>query len=105
MPVRQLRPRKPTPSARALKDRLLAEWRNADSTAAQPVILEERGGSNQPIHIYVVWDDWASLSDVERSEVIVEAFEDRYGKDEALNMTVAMGLTTAEADRLAIPYQ
>src|SRR5580692_8772488 len=104
MPVRQMGPRRPNPSARSLTDRLVAEWRAAQSSAAQPIILEQRGGPNQPVHIYVVWDDWEALSGVERSEVIMEAFEERYGKPETLNVTVAMGLTVAEADRLRIQY-
>lgn len=105
MPVRQLRPQQHGPHAKAFKERLLAEWKNPDDTASQPVILEQRGGTNQPMHVYVVWDDWAALSDVERSEVIMEAFEEHYGHAEAMNVTVAMGLTTAEADRLGIPYR
>lgn len=105
MPVRQMGPRRPNPSARNLTNRLIAEWRAQQSTADQPIILEERGGPDQPVHIYVVWDDWEALSGVERSEVIMEAFEERYGKAATLNVTVAMGLTPAEADRLGIEYQ
>jgi hypothetical protein len=105
MPVRQLGAKPSGPQTKAFKERLVAEWKNPDNTATQPVILEKRGGTNQPVHVYVVWDDWAALSDVERSEVIMEAFEEHYGHAEAMNVTVAMGLTTAEADRLGIPYR
>src|SRR5438132_2656746 len=79
MPVKQLGPRKPTGKAMDLRDRLIAEWRNPDSRAAQPIILEERTGHDQPIHVYVVWDDWVAIGNIERSEVIMDAFEQRYG--------------------------
>ncbi|MDQ3081488.1 MAG: hypothetical protein M3R07_04660 [Gemmatimonadota bacterium] len=105
MPVKQMGQRQPSPAAAALRERLVAEWRHPDENATQPIILEERGGANQPLHVYVVWDAWADLSGIERSELIVEAFEERYGAQQALNVTVAMGLTMSEADRLGIAYQ
>jgi len=105
MPVRQLDRRQPSPAARELVQRLAAEWRTPNSAAAQPVILEERSGPDRPMHVYVVWDEWADLSGVERSEVVMDAFEQRYGREQALNVTVAMGLTTAEAERLNIPFK
>jgi hypothetical protein len=97
--------RQPSPTARVLVERLTAEWKDTNSTASQPIILEERNGSDRPVHVFVVWDEWADLGGVERSEVVMEAFEQRYGRDEALNVTVAMGLTPAEAERLNIPYK
>ena len=105
MPVKQLQRHRPSPAARVLVQRLAAEWSNSSSTAPQPVILEERNGPGGPMHVYVVWDDWADLSGVERSEVVMEAFEQRYGHEQALNVTVAMGLTTQEAERLNIPFK
>ena len=105
MPVKQLERHRPSPSARVLVQRLAAEWSSPSSTASQPVILEERNAPDGPMHVYVVWDDWADLSGVERSEVVMEALEQRYGREQALNVTVAMGLTTPEAERLNIPFK
>jgi hypothetical protein len=105
MPVRQLAPKKPPAKASQLVSRLVSEWAHPDSSAAQPIILEEREGVNRPVHVYVVWDDWADLTAVERSEVVMEAFIQRYGQEESLNVTVAMGLTPSEADNLQIPYK
>ena len=105
MPVKRLIPRQPPASAQTLRDRLIAEWRNPASTAAQPVILEEAGGANQPSHVYVIWDDWRDLGQIERSEIIMDAFESVHGRDRSLNVTVAMGLTVEEADRIGIRYQ
>ncbi|MBI4578968.1 MAG: hypothetical protein HY718_04645 [Planctomycetes bacterium] len=105
MPVRPLPKRPPSPEAPTLKNRLVREWRNKKSTAAQPIILQESGESSQPIRVYVIWDDWKEVSGIERSEIIMDAFEAVHGKRKALNVTVAMGLTSAEADRMGIHYQ
>src|SRR5437868_4310962 len=104
MPVRQMGPRQPSQAAVQLRDRLSAEWRNPNSVAEQPVILEERDAAGRLVHIYVVWDEWASLSGLERSEIIMDACEERYGQNNSLNVTVAMGLTKVEADRFGIRY-
>jgi hypothetical protein len=105
MPLRQLQPRQLSSDARELKDRLIAEWRSPDPAAQQPVILEESGHPNQPLHVYVIWDEWAPLPQVERSEIIIDAYQERYGQAQSLNVTVAMGLTPEEADRMGIRYR
>jgi hypothetical protein len=105
MPVRKMLKRRPNPEAADLTDRLVAEWKAKASKAEQPVIIEEGGGPHQPLHVYVVWDEWGELNQLERSTIIVDAFERRYGKTKALNLTVAMGLTPREADRMGIEYE
>lgn len=106
MPVRQISTRRqPTPEAQDLTRRLVDEWRASESNAAQPVILELRRSKDEPMELYVVWDEWTPLDGVERSEIIMDAFEQRYGRDEFTNVTVAMGLTAREADRMGVPYK
>lgn len=105
MPVKKLIRTPASAQTASLRQRLLDDWRNPASNAAQPVILEERADADQPIHVYVIWDEWASLSMVERSEIIMDAYEERYGPASSVNVTVAMGLTSPEADRLGISYQ
>ena len=105
MPVKKMVRTGPSPSAAELTRRLVEEWRNPESTAAQPVILEESQGANQPRHVYVIWDEWEDLSQTERSEIIMDAYEQRYGLEQSLAVTVAMGLTAEEADRMGIRYE
>lgn len=105
MPVKKLIRVPASAEAATLRSRLVDDWRNAASNAAQPVILEEGGGANQPLHLYVIWDDWSELSMVERSEIIMDAYEEIHGAGSGMHVTVAMGLTSAEADRLGISYQ
>lgn len=105
MPVKKFSKRTPPPVAADLKKRLVQEWSKIRSTAAQPIILEDRGRGKQPVRIYVVWDDWNELSGIERSEIIMDAFEEVHGESEAVNVTVAMGLTPLEADHMGIQYK
>jgi hypothetical protein len=105
MPVKKLVRVPRSPNAVSLRQRLAAEWSNPASSAPQPVILEERRGAGQPLHVYVIWDEWAPLGMVERSEIIMDAYEDSHGTAPSLDVTVAMGLTESEADRMGIGYQ
>ena len=105
MPVKKLVPSGPSPAAQALLNRLVDEWRQPDPNAKQPIIIEQSGGQGQPTHLYVVWDDWAPLGSIERSEVIMDAYEQLRGRAGAASVTVAMGLTPDEADRLGIRYR
>jgi hypothetical protein len=102
MPVKQLHRRTSDPEVQSLLTRLVEEWRNPNPQAAQPIILEERDERGGSIHIFVIWDDWGALSNVERSEIVTDAFEQRYGSSAILNLTLAMGLTPVEAERLGI---
>lgn len=88
--------------AARLVSRLADELRQPAPGEAQPLILLEGGDAEHPQHIYVIWDEWRDISGIERSEVIMEAFEHAKGKDRCLDVTLAMGLTSAEAKRLNI---
>ena len=104
MPVKPLQPRQPTPDQVALRERLSQEWRAPTKDAEQPVILEERDAQGRLGRVYVVWDDWGGISGVDRSEIILDACEERYGREGSRDVLVAMGLTRAEADRMRISY-
>ncbi len=105
MPLKQIGPRRPSPKGEQLVQHLVKEWRNPQPGAGQPVILEERDAAQRLVHVYVVWDEWQSLEADERAEVVLEACKEAKGSDVTLDVTVAMGLTPAEADRLRIPYR
>lgn len=105
MPVRKLVRSGPSPTGQALLARLVDEWQRPAPGAQQPIIVEESGGQGQPVHLYAVWDDWAPLGTIERSEVIMDAYEQVQGQGGTTNVTVAMGLTPIEAERLGIRYR
>lgn len=85
-----------------LYKQLKQEWANPQNKAKQPLIIEEAKTSDQPIHLYVVWDKWADLDQETRSEIIISVYENVKGTEASLMVTVAMGLTTAEAKRMNI---
>src|SRR3974390_2443932 len=83
MPIRKLvnlhtRP----PSARKLADELLEEWRSPSENPEKPVIIED-GGSRKPVHLYVIWNAWNDLDQIERSELIMDVYEQLFGLEKA----------------------
>jgi hypothetical protein len=104
MPVRKITNTPPVPLAVRLKEQLVQEWKNQASAATEPVILI-LDDNPEFQHIYVVWSAWHDLHRIERSDIILDAAQEVLGHKPPLNITVAMGLTPREADRLGIKYK
>ncbi len=88
-----------------LLELLYQEWRAQKSGEGEPLIIEEsphRG--ERPNHLYVVWSQWGDLTPIERSRLILQAYEKYRGRDLATSVTLAMGLTPDEAARLGINF-
>ena len=96
---REIRP--PNPVREDLKQRLVEEWRDPHPGDVEPLIIEE-STDGHPIHVYVIWDDWGDMSLQERADLLMEAFQEVKGLDEVLNVSIAMGITRAEARRMGI---
>ena len=85
--------------------RLVEEWLTPHDEPGEPMIIEEspsRGARTN--HIYVVWNEWENLTPFERSKIILQAYEKYRGHELALDVTLAMGLTPTEADKLHLNY-
>lgn len=91
-------------NASELRERLVEEWRKAEDNNQEPIIIEERESAFQPIHLYVIWSDWGDLSLQDRSEIIMDAFERLRDTNDVLDVSVAMGLTPSEAERIGLRY-
>lgn len=104
MPVRQFNATRP-PGVDQLINRLADEWRKPDPAASEPVVLEEKDRKGILVHVYVVWSDWAHLDRIRRGEVIMDAAEKVKSQEDALNITIAMGLTPDEADRFGLQWR
>ena len=65
-------------------------------------IVEEEVRLSNNFRVYVSWDDWASVPETERSEIILEAYKQAKGVPEMLRISVAMGLTPLEAKQLGV---
>jgi len=69
---------------------------------AFPRIVEEDVRLSDNFRVYVSWDEWASVPETERSEIILEAYKQARGVSEMLRISVAMGLTPLEAKQLGL---
>src|SRR5262245_32266398 len=99
-----------------LRRQLKDEWSNPKTDPfAQPLIIEtvEEGlvgsiaGTSVPVignavKLYVVWDAWKDLTQSQRSELIMDVYEELHGLQQSTRVTVAMGLTSIEAQRLGV---
>ncbi len=86
-----------------LQRRLAEEFLNPADAYTAPFISIERPGAST--HLLVVWDDWGDLSQQDRSYLILRAYEEAKGADAAAEVSVAMGLTGAEAERLGFDLE
>lgn len=106
MPVREYPESPRTRQSEELLRQLVSEWTSPseEDDPQTPLILIRRQSDANALHIYVVWDSWCDLEQVERSEIIMDACEQHLGKEEILRVTVAMGLTREEANRMGIRH-
>lgn len=104
MPIGRLVPVQNSQSE-GLRVRLTREW-TQPSQSVQPVLIEAAGDRlSGSTHLYVIWDDWQTLDQRERSEIIMQSYEETHTPPEVLRVTVAMGLTAKEAERMGIHYE
>lgn len=85
-----------------LNQRLTEEWHNRATTEPRPDIREEVDQQGRPVHLYVIWSEWADIDHQRRSEVIMDAFIAVHGAAAVSNISVAMGITPEEAKRMGI---
>ena len=87
----------------SLQERLTQEFRHPSQDYIPPFINIEYPGER--VHLLVVWDDWRSLSQQERSLIIMDAYRAAEGAEAANLVSVAMGLTSTEAERLGFDLE
>jgi hypothetical protein len=92
------------PTYEAFAHRIAEEIRNPQEGMAEPVIVLEAQGQQAPTHLYVIWSEWGQLTQLERSEIALEAYREAEGSNFASNLRVALGLTPEEAARMGIEY-
>jgi hypothetical protein len=92
------------PIYEAFAHRIAEEIRNPQEGMAEPVIVLESQGQQAPNHLYVIWSEWGQLTQLERSEIALEAYSEAKGVSSARNIRVALGLTPEEAARMGIEY-
>ncbi len=103
MPIKRRLVRTRPENSAELIGLLHKEWTSPKKTGQPTIVIE--GQAQEPLHIYVIWDKWGELTQAERSEIIMDVVDNLAGKDRLPGdspVTVAMGLTTAEAKRMGI---
>lgn len=88
------------PGEEELRKLLEEELRDPQDNGEPEIIIEHP--SPGTIHLYVIWSRWGDLEQIVRSRVILDAFTEVRDEAEALQVTVAMGLTRSEADRMGV---
>ena len=107
MPVTK-HPLAPTPAAHLRLVRRLAAELAADAPASPAAPnapdIEEYEQRGNYLQVQVTWDDrdWAKLNPEARGRVIMDAYEAARPIEDVLRITVALGLTHAEAERLRV---
>ncbi len=92
------------PIHQAFEQQLVDELRNPQPGAAEPIIIMESQGQQTPTHLYIIWSEWGQLTQLERSEIVLEAYRAAKGTSSASNLRIALGLTPLEAERMGIAY-
>jgi hypothetical protein len=76
------------------------------SALAQPLVLVHTTRATKTARITVVWDDWARVPESLRADIISDAFHRAYPNGYEYEITVAIGVTFAEAvDAGFLPYE
>lgn len=83
-----------------LVDVLAQEFRSPSVESKQLYFQIQPQPPLNRFHITVIWDRWKNQSHQERSEIILDAYEAWQGPGSAQSISVAMGLTQQEAERL-----
>jgi hypothetical protein len=97
------KPQKPESSHyRSLVGKLAKELQRNEPTgpATAPQIIEEEQRGNF-LHVTVIWDAWKGVVGEDRGRIIMDAYEQQRPAD-VTRITIALGLTHAEADRLGV---
>jgi hypothetical protein len=85
------------------EDELRREEASPAPEGAPVFFREESGTPENYTHWYVAWDGFEDIEGEERSRLILAAVRNVLGKAEALQVTIAMGLTLREARDMDLP--
>jgi hypothetical protein len=67
-----------------------------------PTIYEQAQSYGDNLHVTVVWDKWAGIPPEERGAIILDAYAEAGLDEEMRRITLALGVTKEEAEKLQI---
>lgn len=100
MPVRSRLATPRVPGERRLRAELQAELKHPKARGEPDIVIQRPYPGTT--HLFVIWSTWGELEQMVRSRIILDAYERAKGRREADKVTVAMGLTPMEAERLGM---
>lgn len=105
MPRKQ-EPLKPRHSHPELVNELTEEMHKTgvSQTPDTPMVYEEPQPYGKNLHVKVIWNRWAGVPVEERGAIILDAYDKAGLQDEMRRITIALGLTPEEAEKLQIEY-
>src|SRR5262249_32378380 len=84
---------------------LAKELKNARETG-QPLIEEQVFPKTNAVRVTVIWDTWEAVSDDDRYNILLQAYEEVEGKAFRDRIALAIGLTVPEAAESGLlPFQ
>ncbi len=105
MSVAQLKPQLGLQKSDELQARLIQEWLHPQEGASEPIIIEETAQYyDDLLHFYVIWSEWSQMPQRDRSQVILRAYKESHPNEDGKRVSIAMGLTPEEAQRMGIDY-
>lgn len=86
----------------ALKEEMERPEGVSPPPSAPIIYLEVSDGPDNYTHWYVIWDRFAEVDEEERSRLIMRAVEGTRRREEALRVTIAMGVTSDEPKAMGL---
>jgi hypothetical protein len=74
------------------------------SSPQTPTLYEEAQTYGDSLHVTVIWSRWAGVPEEERGAIILDAYRQAGEEDSYRRITMVLGLTPEEAERLNIHY-
>ena len=74
----------------------------AEGPLDAPDITEKVMPYSDNIAVTVIWDKWLGIVPEMRGRIILDAYQEARGRDEMRKISVALGLTHCEAERVGV---
>ena len=103
MPVQRIKPEESKLNPKLVQSLARELQRNQPKGPPNaPRIIEESFRYGDFKQVTVIWDAWKDIAPEDRGRIIVQAYEKVEGREGVMKITLALGLTHQEAQRLGL---
>jgi hypothetical protein len=103
MPVKMLSNVLENEQYSSLVQRLAEEIREPQDKDPEPIIIRDTGWTGGK-RLYVIWSQWAGVDPRVRGDLILEAYTRATDEGMTKNLSVVLGLTPNEAEKMGLHY-